>query len=568
MAASALVGCNSLVGLDQFTITQTGSGGAAGSSTSTTSGSGGSISGTGGTGGGDMDAGDAEEPRVVECHTNQECTDRATAAATARYEDAGPPDGSDAGPPSTVPAMCVQSIGKCVELLSDDCKTITGNYIDDNAILLGSLFSTSGTTASTNIQRQQSATLAIEEINNITGGGIPGKGGIKRPLVMLSCDEAVKASRAATHLIDELHVPAIVGPNTSQDTLDLSNTISLMGGTVMMTPSGVAQSIADLSDPDDLTWQMAPTDVQRARLMIDQINAIEAQLKVDRNKSTIKFGIIYRDDALGQGTKTALVPLQINGRSLTEQLGTAVHIDAYAPTAMNQDALVATYRTFAPDIIALAGTAEAITLVMNPLEATWNTEAGSDRPYYVLIDSLKVPQLFTAAAANQDLRSRVRGTGIASTGESKIVNDAFKLAYAARYSNQQPSASSTGPSYDAAYAIAYALTATKDLPVTGKNVALGLRKLAGGTTMIDVGKQKATLAFNKLSSGGDGGGENITAIGTFSPLEWDSSGAPASATLEMWCVTAPEGGTPGDTHSGLYYDLKTKQYSGTYTQCP
>jgi branched-chain amino acid transport system substrate-binding protein len=563
MAASALVGCNSLVGLDQFTI----SGGAAGTSTSTTSGAGGSISGTGGAGGQDMDAGDAEEPRVVDCHTNQECTDRATAAAAARYEDAGPADGSDAGPPGTVPAMCVQSIGECVELLSDDCKTITGNYIDDNAILLGSLFSTSGTTASTNIQRQQSATLAIEEINNITGGGIPGKGGIKRPLVMLSCDEAVKASRAATHLIDELHVPAIVGPNTSQDTLDISNNISLMGGTVMMTPSGVAQSIADLGDPDDLTWQMAPTDVQRAPLMIKQINDIEAQLKVDRNKSTIKFGIIYRDDALGQGTKTALVPLQINGKSLTEQFGTAVNIDGYPPTSTNLDTLVAKYRNFAPDIIALAGTAEALTLVMNPLEATWNSEAGSDRPYYVLIDSLKVPQLFTAAAANQDLRSRIRGTGIASTGESKIVNDAFKIAYAARYNNQQPSASSTGPSYDAAYAIAYALAATKDLPVTGKNVAIGLRRLAGGATMIDVGKQKATLAFNKLSTGGDGGGENITAIGTFSPLEWDPSGAPASATLEMWCVTAPEGGTPGDTHSGLYYDLKTKMYSGTYTQC-
>src|SRR5205823_5474441 len=115
----------------------------------------------------------------------------------------GPPDGSDAGPPTTVPAMCVQSVGKCAELLSDDCKTITGgNYLDDNAILLGSLFSTSGATATTNIQRQQSATLAIEEINDITNGGIPGKGGVKRPLIMLSCDEAVKASRAATHLID------------------------------------------------------------------------------------------------------------------------------------------------------------------------------------------------------------------------------------------------------------------------------------------------------------------------------------------------------------------------------
>src|SRR5437773_11275857 len=93
MAASALVGCNSLVGLDQFSISQTASGGAAGTSSptsSSTGGMGGTSTGSGGSGGDQSDAGgDAmEEPRVVECHTNQECTERATAAAMARYNDA------------------------------------------------------------------------------------------------------------------------------------------------------------------------------------------------------------------------------------------------------------------------------------------------------------------------------------------------------------------------------------------------------------------------------------------------------------------------------------------------
>jgi ABC-type branched-subunit amino acid transport system substrate-binding protein len=341
---------------------------------------------------------------------------------------------------------------------------------------------------------------------------------------------------------------------------------SITTGTVVMTPSGVAASIADLND-SDLTWQMAPTDVQRAPLMIQQINELETQLKAARGKSTIKLGIIYRDDALGLGTKTALVPLRINGSPLTPQLGTTVNIDAYPPTATNQDMLVMKYRNFAPDIIALAGTGEAVTLVMSPLEAAWNTEAGADRPYYITIDSLKVPQLFTAAAANQDLRSRIRGTGIASTGQSFNVNEAFKLAYGARY-KVAPSASSTGPSYDAVYAIAYALAATKDLPVTGKNIAVGLRKLYMGATEIDVGSTRVTAAFNKLTTGGDGGGENITAIGTFCPLEWDATGAPAGATLEMWCVTAPEGGMPADKSSGLFYDLKKSMLMGTYTQCP
>ncbi|HEY2736154.1 MAG TPA: hypothetical protein VGI70_19285, partial [Polyangiales bacterium] len=61
--------------------------------------------------------------------------------------------------------------GQCVQLLSDDCALVTGDYLTDHAILIGSLFSLTGAQASTNIARQQSATLAVEEINE--AGGIP-----------------------------------------------------------------------------------------------------------------------------------------------------------------------------------------------------------------------------------------------------------------------------------------------------------------------------------------------------------------------------------------------------------
>src|SRR6185369_860371 len=106
--------------------------------------------------------------------------------------------------------------------------------LNDSAVLLGTLFSTLPTqaTSGTNIARQQSALLAFEEIN--TKGGLPPAkaGGPSRPIVALSCDEFANAARAATHLVNELHVPAIVGPNTSSDTINLSRDISIKGGTV------------------------------------------------------------------------------------------------------------------------------------------------------------------------------------------------------------------------------------------------------------------------------------------------------------------------------------------------
>jgi ABC-type branched-subunit amino acid transport system substrate-binding protein len=595
VSAGCIVGCNSIIGLDQFSISEsTGqAGGAAGNAATGTAGNGGTAGtgGAGGSGGSDLDASSdaSEEPRVVECRTNRECTDRATLAAMTQFAEAGPPDGSDGGPPGTVPAMCVQSIGKCVELLSVDCQTITGDYVDDNAVLLGTLFTTSGAQGSTNLQRQQSATLAFEEVNS--KGGLPPRtaGGPRRPIVVLSCNEA-NPVRAATHLIDDLHVSALVGPNTSQDTITLSQMISIKGDTVMMTPSAVASSIADLEDKD-LTWLMAPSDVQRAPLMIQQINEIETTLKVARGNRPLKLGIIYRNDALGQGTQTALIPLTFNGASLTAPSNVGkVFVDAYQPTAPNQDALVAKYRDNPVDIIAIAGTAEAITTVMVPLENTWNAEASADRPYYVTIDSAKVPELLAAVACSlnaasaqctltpkpanlpADLRARIRGTGITPTADAAPVLTAFQLAYKGRY-GVLPTASSTGPSYDAAYAISYAIAAVKDLPVTGANIAMGLRKLAGGSTVIEVGSTKILAAFQRLGAvndaGPDSGVDKITAIGTFNPLEWDEKGAPVSATLEMWCIGAP-GGTPAYATSGLFYDLKTKMPvpGGTFTQCP
>src|SRR4051812_1147585 len=160
MGISALLGCNSIIGLDQFSIA-----GGAGGSANSGSASGGSagdmgtatggFAGSVGTGGSASDGGfDApQEARIVDCHTNRECTDRATAAAISRAAEAG--SDADAGPLGTVPAICLQPDGKCVELLTADCKTITGDYLNDNSILVGSLFSTVGAQAATNIQRQQ-----------------------------------------------------------------------------------------------------------------------------------------------------------------------------------------------------------------------------------------------------------------------------------------------------------------------------------------------------------------------------------------------------------------------------
>jgi ABC-type branched-subunit amino acid transport system substrate-binding protein len=462
-----------------------------------------------------------------------------------------------------VPAVCVKQGHHCVALLSEDCDKITGDYTNDDAVILGTLFSTKGAQAATNLPRQQSAELAVEEVNDV--GGVPGSTiDGSRPLVLVSCDESTDLMRAGGHLITDLHVPAIVGPNTSQDTLDLSNKLSIGTGTVVMTPTGVASSIADLTD-NDLTWLMVPSDVQRAPLMISQIGDLETQLKQDRSVARVKLGVVYRNDALGTGTRTSLDSLVINGKPISDPVnfGQNVKISPYDPTLTDQTALVTDYLKFLPDVIVLAGTAEAITKVMVPLEKQWpksESDAGR-RPYYVLIDSVKVPDLITAVTGNDDLRHRVRGTGVTPAPTSAPVYNAFQIDFSVHYPMSSAKISGMGPSYDALYGIAYALAATKDMPATGKAVSTGLRMLAGGATVIQNSGTKALAAFQRLSTG-----DKITAVGTFGPLEWDPNGAVVGGTLEMWCIDGSTA-TPAYQSSGLTFDVKAQKFSGSYTQC-
>ncbi len=477
-----------------------------------------------------------------ECTTNADCASLATGAA------------GESGAGATV---CVKPAGHCATVLSDDCTTVTGDPSVENTILLGSLFSTKGATAATNLQRQQSAMLAVQQIN--AAGGIPASSGSPRKVALISCDESANLDRASKHLVNDLGVPAIIGPNTSQDTLDLSNKVTIPGKTVVMSPSAVASSITALID-NDLTWLMVPTDVQRAPLMLSQLNDLESSVKADRNLSAVKLGVVFRNDALGIGTRTSLNQLTLNGQAISDpvNLGKNVQIDGYDYKAANQDAIVQKYVTFAPDLIVLAGTAEAITAVMVPLEAAWTAP---NRPYYMLIDSLRSPELITAVTGNDDLRRRVRGTGLTPGATSAPIYTSFKVDYQVAFPGSSATTSGMGPAYDATYAIAFALAATKDLPVSGTSVAKGLRKLAGGATHIEVGSAKAPVAFQKLASG-----ETIDAIGTFGPLAWDADGAVVGGTIEMWCIGSSSG-TPTYQSSGLTFDIASQQKSGQYTQC-
>jgi ABC-type branched-subunit amino acid transport system substrate-binding protein len=469
------------------------------------------------------------KPVAVGCKTQRDCSDAAAKAGSSAY-------------PAT---FCLQPAQRCVSLTSANCSTVTGPVAADDAVLLGSLFSISGAQATVNEARQKSAVLAVEEIN--AAGGLPLHGAAGQPLLLVSCDESTDLMRAGKHLVNDLHVSAIVGPNTSQDVLDLATGLTIAAGTLIVSPTAVAGSIADLSD-DDLTWQMAPTDIQRGPLMIHEINTLEQDLRA-ASGADLKLGIVFRNDALGTGTRASLESLTWAGKPLSDpsNLGQHVRIDAYDPAHGDQNDLVQSLLGFGPDVLVLVGTGEAISSILSPLETAWSSraQANATRPQYVLTDSSKVAELLSAVVARPDLRDRVRGTGVTASAAAAAVDESFQIDYQLRYPDDDSASSSgLGTSYDATYALAYALVASRSDAISGVAIARGLRQLSGGD---DVPLRPTSIlsAFSKLTQD-----QPIAAIGTLAPLAWDERGAVAAGTIEIWCVEFANG-VAGYTSSGL-----------------
>jgi hypothetical protein len=250
----------------------------------------------------------------------------------------------------------------------------------------------------------------------------------------------------------------------------------------------------------------------------------------------------------------------LNGKPLSDSvnIGTNVRIDPYDPKMPNQQTIVDANAKFAPDIIVLVGTAESVTQVMQPLEGEWQS---ASRPEYVLIDSAKVPELLTAVTGNDDLRRRVRGTGVTPSMRSIPVNDAFMVSYATRYPNMPANIYGLGPAYDSTYAVGYAIASLRGQPITGANIGQGLRRLSGGATTLEVQSNKILAAFNALASG-----QALTVIGTFGTMQWNDNGAIQGGTIELWCVGNPNN-KPTFATSGLTYDIQSSQALGMYTQC-
>jgi hypothetical protein len=395
---------------------------------------------------------------------------------------------------------------------------------------------------------------------------------------MLSClESAADPIPAARHLIETLRVPAVVGPDIDENALDIVRELIANGAgtanTALMSPMSLIDDLGNLPD-NGLMWRDVPSGLELAPL--GSMAYVDLEMTLRATKANLELGIVYRDDAFGQNAIAQLsARAQFNGKPLSDPTNAAfVRISKYPrDDEAALAALSAQYQTDPPDMMLLLGGVESITGFMKPLELGLGSIAGTGvatgRPTYLLFESNKVTELLDLVDSRKtpgvppDLRSRLRGTGLAPMASSQPAYDTFRLAFANRFGHD-PDGTGMGPAYDAVYAFASALAATANQPPSGASVAAGLAMMstaAPGAAALRVGRLHALQILSSFSTG-----PIPSVLGTFNELRWLPNGDYVGGRVEIWCVSMSNG-SPYFGSGNVSMDLQTRTVTGAWTPC-
>lgn len=442
------------------------------------------------------------------------------------------------------------------------CRVLSGSADNDQAVRIGTLLATGGTLSDESLAREHAAVLAVEEINE-AGGVTSPMDKAPRPLLLFGCDAAGGHVRAAQAL-QELGVVAVIGPESSQMMLEVATTVTVPAGILLISPVAIASHLTDLQD-DDLTWLMAPTAKQRVPLLSAQLEALVSHLSAARMRS-LKLGVVFREDTFGRAALSTLLGLPVDGMSLVQRsaMGAGPQIEGYgAQTGFDPRGLVDKFLGQQPDALLLIGLTELVTRFVLPLEQGWGEQPSpqAPRPLYVMTDGMRVPALLALADSRPDLRARLFGSAFVPTTEALAVHESFAASLRTHFPGTTAGVYGTAETYDAVYALAFALASLPLGRVTGAQLASALHERLSGESLVPVGRDGVVAGFRMLSGGG-----SVRAMGASGPLRWDAQGARSEGMVEAFCVGERDG-VSYFGGAGMTLDLASGELSGEFAPC-
>lgn len=431
------------------------------------------------------------------------------------------------------PGYCRPTDSTCSKLLTEDCTSVfpADGLNAGDAIVLGFMGPLRGQFASVGVPLKQGAELALNEIETRANGLPPVGDGPQRHVVMLACHDLDDPKRAARHLVDEVQVPAILGPAFSGVTVQVTTDVTVPGQVLTVSASATSPDITSLKD-NGLVWRTVPSDIIQARPLAELVLKVEGVLRdegVLGASESARIAIAAKDDAYGLGLADAVFG-QMKAQGVAAAVSPALLLRRnYPDPASNPnfdwDTLAAEVSRFAPHIVFGLGTNEFATELLTRVEAGWGS---GTRPRYLLPEGGKVEELEGIVANQPDLSARILGTvpGAQLAAGYPGFASRFKAFF------NEPPGTFSEFAYDAAYLLVYSVGITRQAHPSGRQMADGMQQLTcEGGSVVPAGPSDFTGFFNTAMQS-----QCIDFDGVSGPLDFDNATGDAPSDIAIWCA--------------------------------
>ena len=364
---------------------------------------------------------------------------------------------------------------------------------------IGLLINLSVGSADVGEARKRGFDLAIAHVN--AAGGVFG-----RPVETVFADTAADPGTAvaqARRLVDSEGVHAIVGPGTSAGALAVAAQVTGPAGIPTISNSATSPKLS-VADDGDFLFRTTHSDIWQGPIL--------ARIVQERGFGSV--GLIYRDDAWGQGLADAFAATWEGGL-------------VSVATASGQTDFLAELEESA------AAGAEALVVFAFETEAALIVRQAIDSKTYdqfVFGDASRRQSLVQALGG--DLLGGMYGTGPAAP-EDTASGQAWEASYIAAY-GALPVATYVREAYDATVALALAAEAAGS--VDGPTIRESLRAIGSGPgEAVGAGAEGVAEALGILRQGGA-----VNYEGAASDMDWDENGDLSRGRIGIWRFTADE----------------------------
>ena len=345
---------------------------------------------------------------------------------------------------------------------------------------------------------QTGVDLAIKHIN--AAGGVNGQ-----DVVVVTGDTRVDPTQGveeARRLIEVEGVHAIVGPLSSTVTLAVAESVAGPAGIPVISPSATSPALSVANDSGYL-FRSTTSDAAQGVIL--------AKLASDQGFDNV--GVLYRDDAYGQGLSDAF------SGALTSGFGGTVTAVAYS--ADGQISYLAELQQAADAgatvLVAVAFPDEALVFIRESIENDIFTT-------FLFVDGTKSQDLIDGIGA--EYLNGMFGTAPgAGPGTASLA--AWDAAYMGEH-GELPTLPFVREAYDAVIALALAAEAAGSTDGAAIRDQLPRVGGPGGTTAIP-GVPSMLAALEAVRGGGD-----INYEGAATSLDWNDVGDVTSGFIEVW----------------------------------